>query len=45
LQNHYAGAGKPAAYTGQFYPGPHKFDPEMQSSAFGWLKQELLTKE
>ena len=42
LQNHYAAVGKPDAYTGQFYPGPHKFDLEMQSAAFGWLKQQLL---
>jgi dienelactone hydrolase len=41
LQSHYAGVGKPAAYTGQFYPGPHKFDLEMQSAAFGWIKQHL----
>ena len=25
----------PQAYTGQFYPGPHKFDLEMQAAAFG----------
>jgi dienelactone hydrolase len=41
LQGHYASAGKPSAYTGQFYPGPHKFDLEMQSAAFGWLKEQL----
>ena len=39
LQEHYASVGKPDAYIGQFYPGPHKFDLEMQSAAFGWLKQ------
>ena len=43
LQNHYAHVGKPDAYIGQFYPGPHKFDLEMQSAAFDWLKQKLLT--
>jgi len=43
LQDYHANAGKPAAYAGQFYPGPHKFDLEMQSAAFSWLKQELLT--
>ena len=32
---------KPNAYTGQFYPGTHKFDLEMQSAAFDWLKQQL----
>ena len=39
LQDHYTKAGQPDAYTGQFYPGPHKFDLEMQSAAFGWLKR------
>jgi dienelactone hydrolase len=42
LQDHYARVGKPDAYTGQFYPGPHKFDLEMQSAAFEWLKQQLF---
>jgi hypothetical protein len=37
LQSHYASIGKSDAYTGQFYPGPHKFDLEMQSAAFEWL--------
>lgn len=41
LQAHYAGVGKPDAYTGQFYPGLHKFDLEMQSAAFDWLKEQL----
>jgi dienelactone hydrolase len=31
-------AGSPGAYTGQFYPGLHKFDLEMQKAAFAWLK-------
>jgi dienelactone hydrolase len=42
LQKHYASVGKPDAYTGQFYPGPHKFDLEMQSVAFDWLKKQFL---
>ncbi len=42
LKDHYARVGKPAAYTGQFYPGPHKFDLEMQLAAFDWLKKQLL---
>jgi dienelactone hydrolase len=42
LQDHYARVGKPDAYTGQFYPGPHKFDLEMQLAAFTWLKRQLL---
>ena len=41
LQNHYASVGKPEAYTGQFYPGTHKFDLEMQAAAFDWLKGQL----
>ncbi|MBI5301202.1 MAG: acetylesterase [Chloroflexi bacterium] len=41
LQQHYASVGTPAAYVGQFYPGPHKFDLEMQTAAFAWLKQSL----
>jgi hypothetical protein len=32
LQNHYASVGKLDAYTGQFYPGTHKFDLEMQAT-------------
>ena len=42
LQSHYASMGNPSAYTGQFYPGTHKFDLEMQSAAFAWLKQQLF---
>ena len=41
LQRHYESVGKPDAYTGQFYPGTHKFGLEMQSAAFDWLKQQL----
>ncbi len=42
LQNHYARVGKPDAYTGQFYPGPHKFDLEMQLAAFRWLRAQFF---
>jgi dienelactone hydrolase len=42
LQDHYARVGKPDAYTGQFYPGPHKFDLQMQLAAFDWLRKQLL---
>ena len=38
---HYDGAGHPEQYTGEFYPGPHKFDLPMQAAAFVWLKQQL----
>jgi len=41
LAAHYASVGQPQAYTGQFYPGPHKFDLEMQAAALAWLKQWL----
>ena len=39
LAAHYQKSGHPEAYTGQFYPGYHKFDLEMQAAAFAWLKQ------
>ena len=42
LQEHYTRVGRPDAYTGQFYPGTHKFDLEMQAAAFAWLKEQLL---
>ena len=42
LQEHYVSVGKSDDYTGQFYPGTHKFDLEMQSAAFDWLKKQLL---
>jgi dienelactone hydrolase len=38
---HYRHAGRPDAYTGQFYDGPHKFDLAMQQAAFTWLYQQL----
>lgn len=41
LTAHYQHAGKPEAYTGQFYPGPHKFDLEMQAAAFAWLQTNV----
>jgi dienelactone hydrolase len=41
LAAHYAGVGRPENYLGQFYPGPHKFDLDMQAAAFAWLKQRL----
>jgi dienelactone hydrolase len=41
LAAHYASVGAPAAYTGEFYPGPHKFDLEMQEAAFAWLMRQL----
>jgi len=41
LAEHYHEVGHPNAYRGEFYPGPHKFDLEMQASAFAWLKERL----
>jgi dienelactone hydrolase len=41
LTAHYASVDHPENYVGQFYPGPHKFDVEMQTAAFAWLKQRL----
>jgi dienelactone hydrolase len=38
---HYRNSGQPERYTGQFYPGPHKFDQEMQTTAFRWVKENL----
>jgi len=41
ITDHYQKSGHPEGYKGQFYPGPHKFDLEMQAAAFNWLKQVL----
>jgi dienelactone hydrolase len=41
IADHYAFAGSSDAYVGQFYPGPHKFDVEMQTAAFTWLQHAL----
>jgi dienelactone hydrolase len=41
LRAHYTNVGAPEAYTGRFFPGPHKFDIEMQAAAFAWLKEQL----
>ena len=35
---HYRKVGAAEAYRGEFYPGPHRFDAEMQQTAFSWLK-------
>lgn len=45
ITEHYQKAGCAEGYTGQFYPGPHKFDLEMQAAAFAWLKQALTGSE
>jgi dienelactone hydrolase len=41
IAEHYAFVGRPNNYAGQFYPGPHKFDREMQTAAFAWLAEHL----
>lgn len=41
LEGHYRSAGQPGNYSGEFYPGPHRFDVPMQEAAFSWLKQRL----
>jgi len=37
----YAQANAPEAYTGEFYPGPHRFDVPMQEAALAWLRSRL----
>jgi len=37
----YARAGASEAYRGSFYPGPHKFDADMQQEAFDWFDRWL----
>ncbi len=41
LSEVYAKANASDAYRCTFYPGPHKFDREMQAEAFAWLDQWL----
>jgi len=45
LKAHYASVGNPDAYVGQFYPGPHKFNLEMQAAAFAWLEKTLAVEQ
>ncbi len=37
----YEKAGNRSNYTGKFYPGPHRFDVDMQEDAFAWLERAL----
>ncbi|MBC7234944.1 MAG: hypothetical protein H5T69_03820 [Chloroflexi bacterium] len=37
----YAKAGAPDRYRCRFYPGPHKFDLDMQEDAFAWFDRWL----
>ncbi len=41
LRSHFAGVGHANEYTGQFYPGPHRFDLSMQAAAFAWLREKF----
>lgn len=41
ITRHYDAAGAVSAYRGEFYPGPHRFDAEMQEAAFSWLRANL----
>ncbi len=45
IAGHYRSVGAPENYVGEFYPGPHKFDLEMQEAAFAWLKKHLSAAE
>ena len=41
LEKIYAKMNIPEKYSGKFYPGPHKFDREMQNDAFDWMERWL----
>jgi dienelactone hydrolase len=41
LSGHYQSVGAAQNYRGEFYPGNHKFDLQMQAVAFRWLKEQL----
>ncbi|MDP6041105.1 MAG: hypothetical protein QGG64_21320, partial [Candidatus Latescibacteria bacterium] len=41
LADVYRKAGASDRYQGSFYPGPHKFDLEMQKEAFSWFDRWL----
>jgi dienelactone hydrolase len=42
IKEHYRRSGRQENYVGEFYPGPHKFDMDMQAASFEWLKQQLI---
>jgi dienelactone hydrolase len=44
IASHYRSKNKPGNYDGRFYPGPHKFDAEMQGDAFAFLRKWLADK-
>jgi hypothetical protein len=41
LTARYRQAESPESYVGEFYDGPHRFDREMQASAFAHLDRWL----
>ena len=41
LQEIFAKAGAKEQYRANFYPGPHKFDADMQGDAFAWFERWL----
>jgi dienelactone hydrolase len=41
LAGHFRSVGASQNYRGEFYPGVHKFDLEMQTAAFRWLHERL----
>lgn len=41
LAGHFRSVGAAQNYRGEFYPGPHKFDLDMQTVAFRWLHERL----
>jgi len=43
LKDVYGKAEAAERYRGSFYPGPHKFDLEMQEEVFEWFDRWLKT--
>jgi hypothetical protein len=41
LKNVFEKAGAADRYKASFYPGPHKFDTDMQKEAFDWFDKWL----
>ena len=41
IADRYREAGGEGSYVGRFYPGPHKFDCNMQEDAFNWLEDKM----
>jgi dienelactone hydrolase len=41
LAGHYTAVDAAGGYEGEFYPGHHRFDLDMQESAFAWIARQL----